>query len=257
VLHQAKNVVGSPGSQQTSTRKGTEEPHSVTRPPLCLTERGHRPRWRSRRGNDCFPIATSAQQLLNIAAGLDQAALDPFEIVKEVEDGFVNHLGGRMRPRDLAAMVGRAFLATPGLSLRAPKVIVGPLNNIFNQSNSAKHVEKDPFFDYGAPIMALDRVRSIKYRRYFQRLDKEMYDKVLERTVLDSIVQILDQHGIDTAEIAERRATIINNGILMKDSTLNADNLAVGPRSGINIKIPRPGGNPGADGTPSAAASKP
>jgi hypothetical protein len=157
----------------------------------------------------------------------------------------LNHFGGGIRPRHVLSMVVRSCIATPGLSFRAPKVVFRPLSRSLEQSNRAKDVAKDPFFDYGAPVTALDRVRSTKYRRYFQRLDKEMYDKVLERTVLDSIVEILDQHGVDTAEIAERRATIINNGIMMgRESTLNAKNIALGGGR-VNINLPRPGGGGG------------
>lgn len=183
--------------------------------------------------------------------------LNKFVLVPLKEDLHrLNHLGGRMRPRDLLTMIGRAFLATPGLSFRAPKAIFRPLGRNLEQSNSAKHVEQDPFFDYGAPITALDRVRSTKYRRYFQQLDKDMYDKVLERTVLDSIVKILDQHGIDTTEIAERRSTIINNGIMMsKDSTLSANNLAIGRDSRIHISLKRPGGAASGQGIAPAAGN--
>lgn len=158
----------------------------------------------------------------------------------------LNHLGGGLRPRHVLSMAARSLLLTPGLSFRAPKVIFRPLSRDLETSNSAKHVEKDPFFDYGAPVTALDRVRSARYRRYFQLLDKEMYDKVLERTVLDSIVETLDQHGVDTAEIAERRTTIINNGIMMaREGTINAGNIATGPGARIRANIPRPGGSSG------------
>jgi hypothetical protein len=160
----------------------------------------------------------------------------------------LNHFGGGVRPRHVASMVFRSCIATPGLSFRAPQVVVRPLIRILEQSSKAKDVAKDPFFDYGAPETTLDRVRSNKYRRYFQRLDKEMYDKVLERTVLDSIVEVLDQHGVNTAEIAERRATIINNGIMMgHQSSLDAKNIALGGGR-INIHIPRPGGGGGGGG---------
>lgn len=156
----------------------------------------------------------------------------------------LNHMGGGIRLRHVLSMAIRSGVETPGLSLRAPKVIFRPLSQAFELSNSAKHVEKDPFFDYGATVTALDRMRSTKYRRYFQRLDKEMYDKVLERTVFDSIVETLDRHGVDTAEIAERRATIINNGIMMgKEGSITANNLAVG--RGAGIRLPRIGGSEG------------
>ncbi len=160
----------------------------------------------------------------------------------------LNHQAGVMRFSYLISMVVRAAATTPGLSLRAPSVIVRPLRQAMESSGSAKRVEKDPFFDFGAAATALDRVRSTKYRRYFQRLDKEKYDKVLERTVLDALVKVLDEHGVDTTELAEKRTMIVNNGIMMgNESKFNAHNLAVGSgsRSGT-FHLPRRGG--GADG---------
>jgi len=136
------------------------------------------------------------------------------------------------------------------LSLRAPTVIFRPFSSAFADSSSAKHVQNDQFFDYGAPITALDRVRSIHYRRYFLRLDKEMYDKVLERTVLDSIVETLDQNGIDTSEIAERRASIMNYNLMLKDGA-SVNNLAFGHRPRI-FNLPGRGGGEGGAPPPPA-----
>jgi hypothetical protein len=164
----------------------------------------------------------------------------------------LNHLGGRVRIRDLASLALRAGTSTPGLSLRAPKVIYRPVSNAYADSGSTKHVQNDQFFDYGAPITALDRVRSQKYRRYFQRLDKEMYDKVLERTVLDSIVEILDQNGVDTSEIAERRASIMNYNLMIKDSVVGS--LAQGRGARI-FNLPGRGGGEG--GAPPTTPGKP
>jgi hypothetical protein len=155
----------------------------------------------------------------------------------------LDHLGGGLNPGNLLAMAIATCVATPRLSWRAPRVILKPLGRDLRQSGKAKEVEDDPFFDYGAPVTALDRVRSTHYRRYFQMLDKEMYVKVLERTVLDSIAEILDRHGIDTGEIVERRTTIINNGIMTKE--LNATNVAAGPKAGISVNLSRSHGSGG------------
>ncbi len=152
----------------------------------------------------------------------------------------LNSLGGGIQLKHVLSMVSSSLFAAPGLWVRSPKIILRPLSRSRDRSNDARRVEKDPFFDYGASVTALDRVRSTKYRRYFQRLDKEMYDKVLERTVLDTIAEILDQHGVDTAELVERRSTIINNGIMMsKQGTINATNLAVGQGAGIRNSLAR------------------
>ncbi len=166
----------------------------------------------------------------------------------------LDHMGSGIRLRDVLGMVGRSAAATPGLSLRAPKVLFRPVSRGMEASNAARQVARDPFYDYGAPVTALDRVRSTQYRRYFQRLDKEMYDKFLERTVLDSIVAVLEQHGIDTAELAERSATIINNGVMAKEANISGHNVAVGRGPKILGSIPRPGGSSGGGAPPPVGA---
>lgn len=137
-------------------------------------------------------------------------------------------IGAKIELRHVWSMVRRSFFASLGLWLRSPRVIFKPIGNSRDRASKLKQVEQDPFFDYGAPVTALDRVRSTQYRRYFQRLDKEMYVKILERTSLDTIVEILDRHGVDTAELADRRKTIINNGIMMPGGSIQANNVAVG-----------------------------
>jgi hypothetical protein len=149
----------------------------------------------------------------------------------------LDHLGSALRPGDVMSMVSRSLFITPGLSLRAPKVVLRPFKHSRELADSTKRVEDDPFFDYGAPVTVLDRARSNGYRRYFQMLDKEMYVKVLERTVLDTIVEILDEHGVDTAELTESRSTIINNGIMMPQGTMQAESVAVGTGASILNRV--------------------
>lgn len=168
--------------------------------------------------------------------------LNKFVLVPLNEDLHrLDHAGGGIRPREVLSTIVRAAFTTPSLSFRAPKVIFRPLGRSMEAAGTAKRVARDPFFDYGASATALDRVRSTKYRRYFQRLDKEMYDKVLERTVLDSVIGVLEQHGIDTSELAERRATIINNGIMARETNIEAHNVALGRGASILSNMRRAG----------------
>ncbi len=166
----------------------------------------------------------------------------------------LDHMGGGIRPREVLRIVGRAAATTPVLSLRAPGVLVRPIKRDMEASKAARRVAQDPFYDYGAPITALDRVRSTKYRRYFQLLDKDMYDKFLERSVLDSLVAVLERHGIDTGELVERSATIINNGVMAKEANISGHNVAVGRSSKILDAIPRPGGGSGSEAPPPVGA---
>ncbi len=137
-------------------------------------------------------------------------------------------LGGKLRFRHVLALVGRSFFATLGLWLRSPRFVFRPFAHARDRARVDRRVEQDPYFDYGARVTALDRVRSSEYRRYFQRLDKEMYVKVLERTVIDTIVEVLDEHNVSTADLVETGANIINNGVMMTGGSFTADSVATG-----------------------------
>jgi hypothetical protein len=145
-----------------------------------------------------------------------------------------DNFGGKIQLRHVVSMVSRSFFASFGLWLRSPKIIVKPLKSTRDRAYATRQVEQDPYFDYGAPETALDRVRSRNFRRYFQLLDREMYVKLLEKTALDTIVEILDQHNISTADLVESAATIISNSVIMPGGTIKAENIAMGGSSIIN-----------------------
>jgi len=89
-------------------------------------------------------------------------------------------------------------------------------------------VAEDPTFDYGATGSLREYVSSYQYRRYFQKLDKEMYLKTVERLILDRIIQFLDEKDIDTSDLKDRQATILNNGVIVTGGAVRAKSLAVG-----------------------------
>lgn len=105
----------------------------------------------------------------------------------------------------------------------------------FRQSSERRGLRRqlrdDPFFDFGAAVSLRETASSNRFHRYFQRLDKEMYAKVLERRVFTLLVEFLDHHDIDTSELVERQSTILNNGVMVSGGTLQADSLAVGERA--------------------------
>jgi hypothetical protein len=137
----------------------------------------------------------------------------------------------------ILSIAGRSAGATVGLWLRSPRVIVKPFTRGRAAHRRRKDVEHNPLFDYGASHTALDRVRSTEYRRFFQRIDKEMYVKLLERLVLDTIIDVLSRHGVDTSLIDESRATIINNGVMTGGGAISAENVAVGAGAGIVNRV--------------------
>jgi hypothetical protein len=89
-------------------------------------------------------------------------------------------------------------------------------------------IRANPSFDYGATTSIRQSGMSTSYRRYFQRLDREMYVKTLEQRLLDAIIQFLDEHNVDVSDLVERQTTILNNGVMLSGGSIQAESLAVG-----------------------------
>jgi len=105
-----------------------------------------------------------------------------------------------------------------------------PLAKWLYQREMRKMVLQNPAYDHGAFSSLREYASSSGlYRRYFQKLDKEMYMKILESQILDTIVRFLDRHNIDTSDLKETQARIINSGIIVSGGgTVEANTLAVG-----------------------------
>lgn len=91
-----------------------------------------------------------------------------------------------------------------------------------------RNIEKNPTFNYGATDSLRERVSYSEYRRYFQKLDQEMYLKIIERQIIDSIKSFLENKNIDTSDFDQARSTILNYGVIVSGGFIEAKNLAVG-----------------------------
>jgi hypothetical protein len=96
-------------------------------------------------------------------------------------------------------------------------------------------IRSDPSFDFGATTSIRELAQSEGYRRYFQQLDRDMAGKIVERQILDSIVRFLDGRNVDTSELEDREAAILNNGVIVSGGTLNAESLAVGSKARARV----------------------
>lgn len=87
----------------------------------------------------------------------------------------------------------------------------------------------DSYFDHGAFFSVRDWASDERYQRYFQKLDSEMYTKVVEQRIFDALVQFLDDRQIDTGELIQRQTTILNNGVMVTgNGSVSAENIATG-----------------------------
>jgi hypothetical protein len=73
--------------------------------------------------------------------------------------------------------------------------------------------------------------QSRHYRRYFQQVDRDLSTKFIDRQVLDTIVDFLDAHNVDTSQFAEQRSMILNNGLLVSGGEFTAGSVAVGEQA--------------------------
>jgi hypothetical protein len=105
-----------------------------------------------------------------------------------------------------------------------------PLRSWLHEREVQNMIRENPAFNHGAATSLREMTcTSNLYRRYFQKLDKEMYMKILEAQILDCVVRFLDERNIDTSGLKEAQNKIINSGIIVAGgSSVEANTLAVG-----------------------------
>jgi hypothetical protein len=149
------------------------------------------------------------------------------------------HAVDRIHPlpswRDNLRLLWESILATPLLWARSPRqvarALTAPLRHAWRLRRLRRQAAANPEFDYGATTSVRDEQKNTNYRQYFQQLDRDLYVKVVERQLLDSLLRFLDAHDVDTSEMRQRGSTILNNGVMMSGGVLQADTVAVGARA--------------------------
>lgn len=167
-----------------------------------------------------------------------------------------------LRPSPTVSEVGNLLLISAFKAVVMPiyssLVTLSNLLRPFTKWRADREVEKmirdNPAFNYGALTTIRESFTSGNYRRYFQRLDKEMNLKIIERQILDCIVDFLESKNIDTSDLSERKETILNNGVIISGGTVQAQSIAVGKQAVAQVnklanaigfsplKMPQPGG---------------
>lgn len=95
-----------------------------------------------------------------------------------------------------------------------------------------KEIKYNYAFNYGATTSLRERVSyDNKYNRYFQKLDKEMYLKSIERKIVDGLSKFLDSKNIDTSDFKQTTSTILNHGVMVSGGSVQTQNLTVGEQA--------------------------
>lgn len=144
----------------------------------------------------------------------------------------VDSMSPHFRFRRFVGLVLVTAIKTPFLTLLAPYALVWRIYEGFHRWSARRQedelIRENPTFDYGAAFSIRQWASSNAYRRYFQRLDKEMYLKVLEKNILDSILTFLEEHDVDVSELKQRQTMILNQGVILSGGSMTTENLSVG-----------------------------
>lgn len=127
-----------------------------------------------------------------------------------------------------------------GLLAGLAKLMTGIVRALdIEDSALRRQIRRNPRYNWGAPAGLRRTMAGKEYDSYFQSMDQQMYEKALERQILDAIVDFLAAHDIDVSDIRERQTTILNHGIMIQSGNVRAGALAVGSGARAGMKAAR------------------
>lgn len=144
----------------------------------------------------------------------------------------VDNINPTLSLRRLSGILAKAIMQTPVVMILAPVRTLGyvlrPYRLWQRERRIRRLIDMNLAYDYGAKTSIRESAASSDYRRYFQRLDQEMNRKVLERRILDAVIEFLDEKNIDTSDLKDRQQTILNEGVIVSGGSVQAESIAVG-----------------------------
>jgi hypothetical protein len=103
------------------------------------------------------------------------------------------------------------------------------------EKNIEKSIEENPSYDFGAKEH-INQIITGSFDDFCRDQDFFMHMKIIEKRILNTIEEFLASKGIDTKDFRERETNILNNGIIISGSKLNAQNLAIGDKAKIKTE---------------------
>lgn len=110
--------------------------------------------------------------------------------------------------------------------------VLGAITSAFSFTDEDKQereaVLSNPAYDHGARRSLREQFSDQYSQRHFQKIDGDMYVKLLQKQIIAAIEGALSKRGISTADIGERRTTILNHGVMVTGGNVQTEGLAVG-----------------------------
>jgi len=87
--------------------------------------------------------------------------------------------------------------------------------------------------NYGTMKTFRETIANPNYKSYFSAQDVTMAIGSIEKSIIKSIADLLDEKGIDSSFLRNEMTSIINYGIMQSGGTINNSPVASGDRSTI------------------------
>jgi hypothetical protein len=150
-------------------------------------------------------------------------------------------------PGEFCSLVGRSLISTIPRLLGSVAGIIHELGS--DNRRDKKRRRSDETGDYGALLSVREAAADKRWQRYFQVFDDARYVKVIEQRIFRSLLEFLEDHGIDTSSLESRTEQVINNGVMVTDkATVHAEQIAAGTGAQAANLIARVRGKEGAGG---------
>ncbi|MGI8335874.1 hypothetical protein ACRYCC_38510 [Actinomadura scrupuli] len=159
----------------------------------------------------------------------------------------VDRMPERISGRKVAEIAGESFLVMIGEAIGAGITIFFWPLRLFQLWQSRKSLDSvqetevdeawdhpshrtDEIKDFGARQSIRELATSTKFHHFFQSVDATKYAKIVERRLLEIILDFLEEKNVDTGEYRARQAAILNYGIIQTGSgkIVNTGTMAVG-----------------------------
>ncbi|MEV5649503.1 hypothetical protein AB0L57_14745 [Nocardia sp. NPDC052254] len=152
--------------------------------------------------------------------------------------------------RQVVKLWSRAVLSAPRRCLvclpgAVRGVLAAPLNTR-RVARQRRQVKRACSFDHGASLSIREAAADLRrdrdggvvlgYHRYFQRLDEQMYSKIVEKRIFETLADFLRERNIDPAELLRRSETIINSSVSI-GGDVAMQNSALGGFSAMATRI--------------------
>jgi hypothetical protein len=130
-------------------------------------------------------------------------------------------------------------LGVLGVIASAIAAAVGWLVRLFGRSSGEQFGADDlaryadGLIDYGAMISIRELAAIKGFRHFFQEIDAKKYITIVERRLMEIVLDFMEEHHVDTGDFRERQTAVLNYGIIHSGSgnVTNTGTQAFGPEA--------------------------